>query len=241
MITARELVEWEAITNARTPGEWRQGAVEKYNVFCSADDPDVLAPGLGRVLLGMNTHFPYEADAAFIALASIAMSRLIRQAKIATDVVYARCSGQEFDLIEKLTTLDELTERHARAAAELETYRTKGAGPWEKRAADRLADEVNVLVRRKIIDARSPAADALLDYRDPPYTEHSDRMAELERSLEDARAAIVTLVTIGDLMRRGIAKGQAAFDNRRDRLSVAGGANDGRVQKKDLELVEPRG
>ena len=37
-------------------------------------------------------------------------------------------------------------------------------GPFDVKAADRLAREVNKLVRRRIIDARSPAADALLDY-----------------------------------------------------------------------------
>lgn len=34
--------------------------------------------------------------------------------------------------------------------------------------ADHLADEVQRLVERRVIDARSPAADALLDFRNPP-------------------------------------------------------------------------
>lgn len=46
--------------------------------------------------------------------------------------------------------------------------------------AEALADEVAVLVRRKVIDSRSPAADALLDFRDPPSTPRADRMAGLE-------------------------------------------------------------
>lgn len=37
---------------------------------------------------------------------------------------------------------------------------------WDKRAADALAVEVEKLIERKVIDSRSPAADALLDYRD---------------------------------------------------------------------------
>jgi hypothetical protein len=57
---------------------------------------------------------------------------------------------------------------------------------WDRRAADALADEVAVLVRRHVIDSRSPAADALLDYRDPPSTQRADRMAELERALAKA-------------------------------------------------------
>lgn len=67
-------------------------------------------------------------------------------------------------------------------------------GPWAKRAADALADEVAVLVRRRVIDARSPAADALLDYRDPQggtpmVTQRADRIATLEEDLAEARAA----------------------------------------------------
>lgn len=50
------------------------------------------------------------------------------------------------------------------------------------RDAARLADEVDVLVRRKVIDHRSPAADALLDFREPPSTERSCRLAELEQA-----------------------------------------------------------
>jgi hypothetical protein len=55
--------------------------------------------------------------------------------------------------------------------------------PFDKRCADRLADEVDVLIQRKIIDSRSPAADALLDYREPPRTERSDRLAKLEAEI----------------------------------------------------------
>jgi hypothetical protein len=38
---------------------------------------------------------------------------------------------------------------------------------FDKRAADALAREVQNLIDRKVIDSRSPAADALLDYVDP--------------------------------------------------------------------------
>lgn len=55
--------------------------------------------------------------------------------------------------------------------------------PMDKRCADALADEVAVLVRRKVIDMRSPAADALLDYREPPTTPRADRLAEIEAEL----------------------------------------------------------
>jgi len=49
----------------------------------------------------------------------------------------------------------------------------------DKRCADALADEVAVLVKRGVIDSRSPAADALLDYRNPPSSPRADRLAAL--------------------------------------------------------------
>lgn len=56
--------------------------------------------------------------------------------------------------------------------------------------ADRLADEVDVLVRRKVIDSRDPAADALVDYRDGhPTSARSDRMVDLEREVAELTAA----------------------------------------------------
>jgi hypothetical protein len=58
-----------------------------------------------------------------------------------------------------------------------------------RRGADRSADEVAALVLRRVIGERSPAADALLDYRDPPRTDRADRLAALDdRSLATAAA-----------------------------------------------------
>jgi hypothetical protein len=54
------------------------------------------------------------------------------------------------------------------------------------RAAERLADEVAALVQRGAISSRSPAADALLDFRNPPSSPRADRIAELERALAAA-------------------------------------------------------
>lgn len=47
--------------------------------------------------------------------------------------------------------------------------------------AGRLADEVDALIRSRVIDSRSPAADALLDFREPPRTPRSDRLGELDK------------------------------------------------------------
>ena len=83
---------------------------------------------------------------------------------------------------------DKEAERHERdhraAAGMIEDLRAELraiADPMKLRCADALADEVAVLVRRKVIDPRSPAGDALLDYRDPPSSPRADRLAELER------------------------------------------------------------
>lgn len=55
-----------------------------------------------------------------------------------------------------------------------------------------MADEVATLIRRGILDARSTAGDALIDYRnpEPPYTERSDRIADLQSDLAEARGVI---------------------------------------------------
>lgn len=62
--------------------------------------------------------------------------------------------------------------------------------PFDVRCADALADEVDVLIHRKVIDMRSPAADALLEYRDPPRTERSDRLHCLEARVRQLEAEI---------------------------------------------------
>ncbi|HKP08326.1 MAG TPA: hypothetical protein VJU58_13820 [Microbacterium sp.] len=72
---------------------------------------------------------------------------------------------------------------HLRAALEeIDQLEKRPLRTFDHVAGDRLADEVAVLVRRRVIDARSPAGDALLDYRDPPTTARADRLAEIERA-----------------------------------------------------------
>jgi hypothetical protein len=75
MIPKSTRERWRAVTDAATPGEWRQGSIEKYHVFVECRDAESL--GQERVLLRMNTHFDYEADAAFIAEARVAVSDLL--------------------------------------------------------------------------------------------------------------------------------------------------------------------
>lgn len=68
------------------------------------------------------------------------------------------------------------------------------------RCAEALADEVAVLVRRGVIDSRSPAADALLDLRNPPSSPRADRLAELEREAERLRERDTARARVHELL-----------------------------------------
>lgn len=85
--------ELEALRAKMTPGPYRQGAVEKYNVFCPCED--ALAPELGRVLLAMNPHFPYVDDAAGLVAEHNAMPALLALAKAASAWRAARAARRE--------------------------------------------------------------------------------------------------------------------------------------------------
>lgn len=65
------------------------------------------------------------------------------------------------------------------------------------RDAARLADEVAALVRRGVVDSRSPVADALLDFREPPSTARADRLADRDADIERLKIA-------GEAMRRAL-------------------------------------
>lgn len=62
---------------------------------------------------------------------------------------------------------------------------------FDQIGADRLADEVAVLVTRGVLDSRSAVADALLDYREKPRTERSDRLAALEEENLALRSRVI--------------------------------------------------
>ena len=77
--------------------------------------------------------------------------------------------------------------------------RAKTLRPILRRCADALADEVAVLVCRQVIDSRSPAADALLDYKNDclnpqlMISPRADRIADLEVDLLAAEEQITQL------------------------------------------------
>lgn len=86
--------------------------------------------------------------------------------------------GGEFAEVDAIAIADELDDLRA----ELNELK------WKVRAADAMADAVAVLVQIRKIDSRSRAADALLDYRDPPRDERTDAMAIMESELATAKA-----------------------------------------------------
>lgn len=70
-----------------------------------------------------------------------------------------------------------------------------------RRDGGRLGDEVQALIQRKVIDVRSPAGDALLDFRDPPRTERGDRLAALEERM-DAMRGVGNAWPLADVLER---------------------------------------
>ena len=74
----------------------------------------------------------------------------------------------------------------AERAAARERDEARAEAARLQRDGDRLADEVAALVRLRELDPRSPAGDALLDYREPPSSPRADRLAATERRAEDA-------------------------------------------------------
>lgn len=83
-----------------------------------------------------------------------------------------------------------------KAEAEVERLRARlPREPFDVRCADALADEVAALIRNKVLDPRSPAGDALLDYRNPPSTPRADRLAKAEAEVERLREALLACKT----------------------------------------------
>ncbi len=70
--------------------------------------------------------------------------------------------------------------------------------------AARLADEVSVLVRRGVLDSRSPTADALLDFREPPSTPRADRLALLEGERDALAQRVEELEKVNGLQRAAL-------------------------------------
>ena len=115
--------------------------------------------------------------------------------------------------------------------------RESGGGGFDKRAADALAREVQKLIDRKVIDSRSMAADALLDYVDPgPNESVPGKLAESGGGTGDGREAgfregVARSLRIVNAMkqRNALAK---------DRAAVAGRENAASHRQSDIETCE---
>ena len=66
VLSAARLAEIREREAAATKGPWRAGVVDKDRVFVPYDGA-LEGPNGERVILRMNAHFPFEADAAFVA------------------------------------------------------------------------------------------------------------------------------------------------------------------------------
>lgn len=87
---------------------------------------------------------------------------------------------------------DNLWEQQQARAEQAESERDLAKIRLE-RDGGRLADEVAVLVRQRVVDQRSPVADALLDFRDPPTSERADRLVTLESERDAAQGEVASL------------------------------------------------
>lgn len=73
-LTPDEKADLRKAAEEATPGPWRAGANDTDCVFGDVNNPALMAPFFGRVLLRTNHHFPrFEADARFIAAANPAV------------------------------------------------------------------------------------------------------------------------------------------------------------------------
>lgn len=113
----------------------------------------------------------------------------IRSPKVPKRIAYFLGAEWHFMGTDCAATTDQL-EPDAEFARVVEPEQVENVRTFKTRAAEALADEVSVLISRKVIDSRSPAADALLDYHETKMrTPRSDRIAELEQEVERLRAA----------------------------------------------------
>lgn len=106
-----------------------------------------------------------------------------------------------------------------------EIYRLTAQTPvWDKRGAERLADEVAALIWRRMINSDSPAADALLDYREPPSSSRSDRLAlfdEVTAERDRLSAELHAATTQEHPCKKGLDAAEAEIDRlarERDRM-----------------------
>lgn len=118
------------------------------------------------------------------------IDRLVREAREANDAFNSKqTERREPALVWCEANVHNLADQLEAARREIDRLNAQPVRLFDKLCADRMADEIAVLVQRKVISSRCPAADALLDYRDPPQSPRSDRLLELETAIDAYRAA----------------------------------------------------
>jgi hypothetical protein len=156
-------------------------AEPKYERNSDPREVSVSRAELGRVggILYGNSYAAWQAAHAIDDLERCEAALVVAQARIAeAEQALVECREERRLIVENGdSNLLRVTSERDEAIKRADLRRFRDI------AADRLADEVSVLVRRNVISARCPAADALLDYRDPPFTERADRLAEVEEHL----------------------------------------------------------
>ncbi len=104
-------------------------------------------------------------------------------------------------------------DRIAQLTAEVERLRQEM--PLDRRCAEALADEEAVLVLRGVIDSRSPAADALLDYRNPPSSPRADSLATERAAHERTKADLERVKSAYEML-------SSVYDSADEQLTDAG-------------------
>lgn len=117
------------------------------------------------------------------------LEELKRLAQAATPGPWMAFSRTRFHAAAQPAAVLALIERVERAEKERDLAKIR-----LERDGGRLADEVAVLVRKRVVDQRSPVADALLDFCEPPASERADRLVALERDNVALRARLQALL-----------------------------------------------
>lgn len=192
-MTPAEIAALRALCDAATPGPWGNFRLNRDTKESQAAYvAEAIERGTGPFMMVLNSTEDADVCHTGNGPTSDANARFIAAARTAVPAL--------------LSALEEATKERS---------------TFDRVGADRLADEVAVLVRRGTIDARSPAGDALLDYRDPPSTPRADRLASLESALEEARAEVERLTKRSDEMADALKWERVAFEARRVRLEAA--------------------
>lgn len=194
------------LDQAATPGPWE---AEADAIFDRSGD-GVCEVRAWSSTAWRRTRVTDEANASLIATYRTAAPELARE-------------------VQRLQAAAEDRERQHKAALDTLRMERDHARMRVDRDCARLADEVAALVRLKVIDERSPAADALLDWREPPSSPRADRLAVLEGEVQRLRA---------ELKSRALDERDGAFIDRATKLTEE--RDDARARVNELLQEQDR-